>query len=120
MANMKQKIRPFLWFDKECEEAIKFYVETFSKNPAAAGSSKIVSIQRYPEGQQVGPMKGIEGKVLTAIFELEGQRFMALDGARCSNSTNRYHSMSSVKHRKKWIISGRCFQQFRKQNDAAG
>ena len=80
MANMKQKIIPSLWFDKECEEAIKFYVAIFSKNPASAGSSKIVSIQRYPEGQQIGPMKDMEGKVLTAIFELEGQRFMALDG----------------------------------------
>ncbi len=80
MANMKQKITPSLWFDKDCEEAINFYVAIFSKNPASAGSSKIVSIQRYPEGQQVGPMKGMEGKVLTAVFELEGQRFMALDG----------------------------------------
>ncbi len=80
MATIKQKITPSLWFDRECEEAIKFYVFIFSKNPASAGSSKIVSIQRYPEGQQVGPMKDMGGKVLTAVFELEGQRFMALDG----------------------------------------
>ncbi len=77
---MKQKIIPSLWFDKECEEAINFYVTVFSQNPSSARSSKIVSIQRYPEGQQIGPMKNMEGKVLTAIFELEGQRFMALDG----------------------------------------
>lgn len=75
-----QKITPSLWFDKECEEAVNFYVSIFSKNPTSAGSSKVVSIQRYPEGQQVGPMKDMEGKILTAIFELEGQRFMALDG----------------------------------------
>ncbi len=77
---MKQKITPFLWFDKECEEAINFYVTLFNKNPSSANPSKIVSIQRYPEGQQIGPVKNMEGKVLTAIFELEGQRFMALDG----------------------------------------
>ncbi len=80
MVQMKQKITPSLWFDKECEEAINFYVAVFNKNPASANPSKIVSLQRYPEGQQIGPMKNMEGKVLTAIFELEGQRFMALDG----------------------------------------
>ncbi len=68
-----QKITPFLWFDKNAEEAINFYTSIFK-------NSKIVSINRYPEGQQVGPMKDMEGKILTAIFELEGQRFMALDG----------------------------------------
>jgi len=68
-----QKITPFLWFDKNAEEAMNFYVSIFN-------NSKIVSIQRYPEGPLEGPMKGFEGQVLTGIFELEGQRFMALDG----------------------------------------
>ncbi len=75
-----QKIVPSLWFDKECEEAITFYVDTFSAAPGKRAESRIVSIERYPEGKQVGPMKDMEGKVLTAIFELAGQRFMALDG----------------------------------------
>jgi len=70
---MSQKITPCLWFDKECEEAINFYTATFN-------DSRIVSIERYPEGKQIGPMSGMEGKILTAIFELAGQRFMALDG----------------------------------------
>ena len=70
---MIQKITPFLWFDKNAEEAMNFYVGIFK-------NSKIVSIQRYPEGQLIGPMTGMEGKVLTGVFELEGQRFMALDG----------------------------------------
>lgn len=68
-----QKITPFLWFDRNAEEAIQFYTSIFK-------NSKIVSIKRYPEGPLEGPMQGMEGKVLTAIFELEGQRFMALDG----------------------------------------
>jgi predicted 3-demethylubiquinone-9 3-methyltransferase (glyoxalase superfamily) len=42
--------------------------------------SKIVSITRYPEGPLEGPMEGFEGKVLTGIFELNGQQFMCLDG----------------------------------------
>jgi predicted 3-demethylubiquinone-9 3-methyltransferase (glyoxalase superfamily) len=68
-----QKITPFLWFDTQCEEALQFYVSIFK-------SAKIVSIKRYPDGPLEGPMKGMEGKVLTAVFELEGQTFMALDG----------------------------------------
>ncbi len=70
---MIQKITPFLWFDKQAEEAINFYVSIFP-------NSRVVSIKRYPEGPLEGPMKGMEGKVLTAVFELQGQTFMALDG----------------------------------------
>ena len=52
---------------------MNFYVSIFK-------SAKIVSIKRYPDGPLEEPMKGMEGKVLTAVFELEGQTFMALDG----------------------------------------
>lgn len=68
-----QKITPFLWFDGNAEEAINFYVSIFK-------NSKIVSIKRYPTAPMTEPMKGMEGKILTAVFELEGQRFMAIDG----------------------------------------
>ena len=68
-----QKITPFLWFDTNTEEAMNFYTSVFK-------NSKIVSIKRYPDGPLEGPMKGMEGKIITAVFELEGQRFMALDG----------------------------------------
>ncbi|TSC64497.1 MAG: 3-demethylubiquinone-9 3-methyltransferase [Parcubacteria group bacterium Gr01-1014_106] len=70
-----QKITPFLWFDKNAEEAMKFYTPIFK-------NAKIVSIKRYPDGSLEDPMKGMEGKVLTGVFELEGQRFMALDGGQ--------------------------------------
>jgi len=68
-----QKITPFLWFDKNAEEAMNFYTSIFK-------NSKIVSIKRYPDGPLEEPMKGMEGKILTAVFELEGQTFMCLDG----------------------------------------
>ncbi len=68
-----QKITPFLWFDRNAEEAINFYVSVFE-------NSKVTSIKRYPEGITEGPMAGFDGKVLTGVFELCGQRFMALDG----------------------------------------
>lgn len=70
---MAQKITPCLWFDTHTEEAIKLYSSCFN-------GVKMVSIKRYPDGYTEGPLAGMEGKVLTAIFELAGQRFMALDG----------------------------------------
>jgi predicted 3-demethylubiquinone-9 3-methyltransferase (glyoxalase superfamily) len=75
-----QKITPFLWFDKETEEAINYYVSVFNGNPGKKLESKVITIKRYPEGPLEGPMKGFEGKVLTGVFELEGQQYMALDG----------------------------------------
>lgn len=68
-----QKITPCLWFDNNCEEAVNFYTGLFP-------NSKIKSIRRYPEGITEGPMKGMDGKVLTALFELDGFEFQALDG----------------------------------------
>ncbi len=69
-----------MWFDKDTEEAMNFYVNLFNGNPAKKSESKIVTIKRYPGGITEGPMAGMEGKVLTGVFELEGQTFMALDG----------------------------------------
>ena len=63
-----QKITPFLWFDNNAEEAMNFYVSVFK-------NSRISTVTRYGEA---GP--GPKGSVLTATFELEGQKFVALNG----------------------------------------
>jgi predicted 3-demethylubiquinone-9 3-methyltransferase (glyoxalase superfamily) len=76
----QQKITTFLWFDRQAEEAINFYVSIFANSPFPKGESKIVTIKRYPEGIKEGPMAGFDGKVLTGVFTLAGQTFMALDG----------------------------------------
>jgi predicted 3-demethylubiquinone-9 3-methyltransferase (glyoxalase superfamily) len=68
-----QKLTPFLWFESQAEEAMQFYTSLFP-------GGKIVHIKRYPDGITDGPMAGMGGKVLTGVFELFGQRFMALDG----------------------------------------
>ncbi len=68
-----QKIVPSLWFDISTEEAINFYTATFS-------NSRIISIERYPDEAPEPFMQGMQGRILTAIFEVEGYRFMALDG----------------------------------------
>lgn len=68
-----QKIAPCLWFDRNCEEAVRFYLTVFP-------NSRITTLKRYPTDVQIGPMGDMAGQVLTAIFELDGFRFLALDG----------------------------------------
>src|SRR5258708_4504014 len=75
-----QKITPFLWFADKAEEAMNFYVKLFSESPASKGESKIVTIKKYPDNVDDEHMKGMSGKVLTGVFKLGGQEFMALDG----------------------------------------
>ncbi len=67
-----EKITPCLWFDKNAEEAVKFYTSIFK-------NSKILKISRYTEaGYDVHHMAA--GTVLTVEFELNGQTFTALNG----------------------------------------
>jgi predicted 3-demethylubiquinone-9 3-methyltransferase (glyoxalase superfamily) len=53
-------ITPFLWFDGQAEEAMNFYASIFPR-------SKVISVNR------------VQGKVMSVVFELEGQRFMGLN-----------------------------------------
>jgi len=62
------KISPFLWFDRQAEEAANFYIKIFK-------NSKILNITRYGEA---GP--GPKGSVMTIEFTLDGQEFIALNG----------------------------------------
>ena len=62
-----QKITPFLWFDNNVEEAMKYYTSIFK-------NSSIDEVRRYGETSP-GP-----GNVTTGSFTLEGQKFMALNG----------------------------------------
>ena len=81
------KIVPSLWFDVQCEEAMNYYVDTFNGAPHKKEESKIVSITRYEKGMEAPGAEQMEGKVITGIFELAGQRFMALDGGPVFNFT---------------------------------
>ncbi len=58
---MKNKITPFLWFDDNAEAAMKFYVSVFKK-------ARITCLQRRGK------------KMFLGAFEVDGQRFMALNG----------------------------------------
>ena len=67
-----EKITPCLWFDTEAEEAARYYAGIFKK-------SRIIRITRYPKvGHEIHGKP--EGSVLTVEFELDGQRFTALNG----------------------------------------
>lgn len=81
------KIVPSLWFDTQCEEAMNYYVDTFNGAPHKKEDSKIISITRYEKGMEAPGAGQMEGKVITGIFELAGQRFMALDGGPVFNFT---------------------------------
>jgi predicted 3-demethylubiquinone-9 3-methyltransferase (glyoxalase superfamily) len=63
-----QKLTPCLWFDTEGEEAATFYTSAFP-------NSKILEVTRYGSA---GPRA--EGTVMTVSFELDGQKFIALNG----------------------------------------
>jgi predicted 3-demethylubiquinone-9 3-methyltransferase (glyoxalase superfamily) len=65
---MEQKIIPNLWFDTEAEEAAAFYTSVFK-------NSRIVKVTRYTEA---GPRQA--GMVMTVEFELDGQRFVGING----------------------------------------
>lgn len=63
-----QTITPFLWFDRQAEQAARFYVSVFK-------DGRILGITRYPEG---GP--GPAGSVMTVRFRVLGRDFVALNG----------------------------------------
>jgi predicted 3-demethylubiquinone-9 3-methyltransferase (glyoxalase superfamily) len=78
---MQQKVVTHLWFDKNAEEAMNYYVDVFKGAPYEdAHDSEIERISRYPGGFTEGPMAGMEGKVLNGSFRLGGVRFYCLDG----------------------------------------
>jgi predicted 3-demethylubiquinone-9 3-methyltransferase (glyoxalase superfamily) len=70
-----QKIMPCLWFDDKAEEAARFYISIFK-------NSKMLEVAHFPEG---APRPA--GLVMTCIFELQGQQFMALNGGPEFNFT---------------------------------
>jgi predicted 3-demethylubiquinone-9 3-methyltransferase (glyoxalase superfamily) len=67
-----QRITPFLWFDDQAEEAVNFYTSIFK-------NSRILSTVRYTEEASNAAGRPA-GSVMVVDFELEGQRFTALNG----------------------------------------
>jgi predicted 3-demethylubiquinone-9 3-methyltransferase (glyoxalase superfamily) len=67
-----QRITPFLWFDHEAEQAVKFYTSIFKR-------SKIGKVARYDKAGSKAAGRPA-GSVMTIEFQLDGQNFVALNG----------------------------------------
>jgi predicted 3-demethylubiquinone-9 3-methyltransferase (glyoxalase superfamily) len=67
-----QKVNPFLWFDNQAGEAVQFYTSVFK-------NSKVGRTLRYDEASAKAAGRPL-GSVLTIEFEIEGQKFTALNG----------------------------------------
>ena len=68
MGKITQKLTPCLWFDTASEEAATFYTSVFP-------NSRIVDVVRYGEA---GPR--LADTVMVVTFELDGLKFIALNG----------------------------------------
>jgi predicted 3-demethylubiquinone-9 3-methyltransferase (glyoxalase superfamily) len=66
------RITPCLWFDREAEEAVQFYISVFP-------NSRVTRISRYADVGQ-GPIGPPAGSVMTVAFDLDGLSFTALNG----------------------------------------
>lgn len=67
-----QKMYTCLWFDKQAEEAANYYISVFK-------NGRILGVTHYgKEGFEFHKMQ--EGTVMTVDFEVNGQRFQALNG----------------------------------------
>ena len=62
------RITPFLWFDQNAEEAVDFYLSVFKNS------------RRVSELRNIADAPVPKGSVLVVSFELDGQRFTALNG----------------------------------------
>jgi len=62
------RITPFLWFDSNAEEAVDFYLSVFPNS------------RRLDELRNTGDAPGPKGGILTVAFELNGLKFVALNG----------------------------------------
>jgi predicted 3-demethylubiquinone-9 3-methyltransferase (glyoxalase superfamily) len=70
------RITPFLWFDSNAEEAVDFYLSIFKNS------------RRINELRNTGDAPVPKGGILTISFELEGQKFTALNGGPGHNFTD--------------------------------
>lgn len=67
-----QKITPFLWFDDNAEEAVRFYTAVFK-------NSRVTAVTRYNEESAKASGRPM-GSVMTIAFQLDGQDFVAING----------------------------------------
>jgi predicted 3-demethylubiquinone-9 3-methyltransferase (glyoxalase superfamily) len=62
------RITPFLWFDSNAEEAVDFYISVFKNS------------RRLQDVRNTDERHAPKGSILTIAFELDGQKFTAING----------------------------------------
>ena len=87
-------ITPFLWFDRQAEEAMNFYASIFER-------SKVISVNRA------------QGKVMSVQFELEGQRFIALNAGPNTSSAKPSRFSWAAKPRRRSTTLGEARRRWR-------
>jgi 3-demethylubiquinone-9 3-methyltransferase len=104
MPTLAGKITPFLWFDSQAEEAAQFYTTIFK-------NARIDRISRYGKAGHETHGRAA-GSVMTVAFELEGQRFVALNGGphfKFNAGRNRLFLEQAVGRRRRkrlWLTEG--------------
>ena len=89
------RITPFLWFDANAEEAVDFYLSIFKNS------------RRLSELRNPGDAPGPKGGILTISFELDGQKFTALNGGPTTNSMRPSRLLCAAIRSRKWTTTGR-------------
>lgn len=114
-----QPIIPSLWFaDNNCDEALDYYLSVFP-------NSKILEKHYYPDASIDPHFEGMRGKILTAVIELNGVRFIALDGGpmyrfneavsftiQCKDQAEIDHYWSKLSHVPEAEACGWCKDKF--------
>ena len=77
-----QKIKTFLWYDNQAEEAANYYVSVFKEG-------KVTDVNRVSFDEEAAKATGGQPgeQVLTVDFELFGQEYIALNGGPAFNFT---------------------------------
>lgn len=68
MLTPNKKVTPFLWFDKQAEEAANFYVSIFPR-------ARVLEVARWAEGSPYPA-----GSAMSATFEIDERQFIAFNG----------------------------------------
>jgi predicted 3-demethylubiquinone-9 3-methyltransferase (glyoxalase superfamily) len=107
-----QKITPCLWFDAEAEGAANFYCSVFD-------NSRITTISRYgEEGHEIHSKPA--GSVMVVEFELDGQKFVALNGGPKFKFDEAISFQIRCDVRTRWITTGRSSAMAARKDPAAG
>jgi len=105
----QSKITPCLWFNFNAEEAVHHYTTIFRR-------SRILEVSHYGNA-----MPQFKGRVLTILFELEGQRLQALNGGPQYHFTEAISlSVDCVPTRQKWTSCGRASLKAARKASAPG